>query len=309
MASYPVNYAATHGFWVSGTCFPDPKTVTNAPDYRTVYPNAPSDIVYSGHRGLDTASTLRPDMPQLGRNMPLYAVEDGVVIEATNNDGSTSGTFVWAKTGGISITVKVDSIKKHEVCYSLQHMSKRVKNVGDRVYRGELVGYQGNTGVSYGEHCHTTFFLDRKYIDPTPYVFGEPSKLLRLKEVYADPIVVPEVTVVNIKVDARYKYIDTVNQFIRSDASNTASIVGSITPNSEFNVEMIRDNNGFTFGRIPNVGWTALYKGNTAWCVPVVKNDGSAEIERLKTEAEALNAIIARKDSAIANAKTALDKG
>lgn len=290
---YPNDYAATHGYWVDATTFPDPATVPGTPNYALRYPNAPADIFIAGHRGLDTASRSSPEVPHLGSAMPLYAIEDGVVIETTDDDGTKAGTFVWGLYGGISVTVKVDSIKEKEVCYAMEHFSKRVVNVGDRVSRGQIIGYQGNTGLSYGAHCHTTFFVNRKYIDPTPYIFGAPDKLLRLKEVYADPIPEPQedTTMGTLPQPIQYRYQDDSGKplICRNEPGLTAAKNGqTIAQGEAFAVTAVQDKDGHSWAQTAK-GWVSMGTPAGYWVTPVAVDTSALEA----TIADQANQIIA----------------
>lgn len=43
-------------------------------------------------------------------------------------------------------------------------------NVGDKVTRGQVIGFMGNTGNSFGAHLHFEVLKDSNRIDPTPYL-------------------------------------------------------------------------------------------------------------------------------------------
>lgn len=56
-------------------------------------------------------------------------------------------------------------------CFSLYaHQSKRLKNVGDNVMSGEVIGKVGTTGSSTGNHLHFEIWLDNERVDPALYV-------------------------------------------------------------------------------------------------------------------------------------------
>ena len=50
------------------------------------------------------------------------------------------------------------------------HQSKRLKEVGDTVNAGDVIGKVGTTGSSTGNHLHFELHLDNKAIDPAQYV-------------------------------------------------------------------------------------------------------------------------------------------
>ena len=43
-------------------------------------------------------------------------------------------------------------------------------NAGDKVSRGQILGYMGNTGNAFGAHLHFEVLKDDNRIDPTPYL-------------------------------------------------------------------------------------------------------------------------------------------
>lgn len=46
-------------------------------------------------------------------------------------------------------------------------------NVGDIVKAGQLIGYMGNTGYSFGGHLHFEVWSGDQKVDPTPYLNGD----------------------------------------------------------------------------------------------------------------------------------------
>ena len=76
----------------------------------------------------------------------------------------TSGTRTW-EWGEY---VRIDAENGYSVY--LCHMEKRLVSVGQYVRPGQPVGIQGNTGLSYGEHCHFEIRKDGVPVDPSPYI-------------------------------------------------------------------------------------------------------------------------------------------
>ena len=74
---------------------------------------------------------------------PLYAVQDGTVV--SDNAGG------WA---GIHVSIKYGSGASSMYC----HMSSKAVKVGDKVKAGQVIGKSGNTGRSFGPHCHFEYY-------------------------------------------------------------------------------------------------------------------------------------------------------
>ncbi|MGW5074081.1 M23 family metallopeptidase [Rhodococcus sp. NPDC004095] len=90
----------------------------------------------AGHNGVDY---------KYPSSTPVYAAADGVVD--FEGEGKYHPWITWM--GGTSILLK------HESLYSgYSHLSSTVVNIGDRVRRGQLIGYSGSTGNSTGPHLH-----------------------------------------------------------------------------------------------------------------------------------------------------------
>ncbi len=81
----------------------------------------------------------------------IAAAGDGVVTLAGHN-------------GGYGIAVTLDHENGYETLYG--HMSKLRVQVGDRVKRGQIIGYIGSTGRSSGPHLHFSLYKGDIAIDP-----------------------------------------------------------------------------------------------------------------------------------------------
>ena len=98
------------------------------------------------HAGVDLASPT---------GTPIYATADGVVDRAE-----------WF--GGYGNMVEIDHGKSIATRYG--HMSKIVAHSGQRVRRGELIGYVGSTGRSTGPHLHYEVRIDGRAVNPIPFL-------------------------------------------------------------------------------------------------------------------------------------------
>lgn len=89
------------------------------------------------------------------RGDKIYATADGVVKKAFRN-------------GGHGNYVKIDHGNGYTTSFS--HMKKFVVHKGDRIERGQLIGYVGNSGRSTGPHLHYEIALDKKTINPLQFM-------------------------------------------------------------------------------------------------------------------------------------------
>jgi murein DD-endopeptidase MepM/ murein hydrolase activator NlpD len=81
----------------------------------------------------------------------IYATADGVVAKACRNGGYGNYVLIDHGNGYTS---------------SFSHMQKYAVRKGDRVERGQLIGFVGNSGRSTGPHLHYEIALNNKPINP-----------------------------------------------------------------------------------------------------------------------------------------------
>ena len=94
-------------------------------------------------------------------NNTIYAAQSGKVIK-------TSTGF----SGGSGNNVRIDhgTIDGKNIQTAYLHMTRFVVAVGQRVNKGELIGYVGSTGLSTACHLHLSLYKDGAGSDPLEYV-------------------------------------------------------------------------------------------------------------------------------------------
>lgn len=104
------------------------------------------------HKGMDfTAPT----------GTPIYATGNGVVTRADSN------------SSGFGNHIRIDHGFGYLTLYA--HLSKYNVKKGQRVKRGDLIGFVGNTGRSQGPHLHYEVHKDGKAINPINFYYGNLS--------------------------------------------------------------------------------------------------------------------------------------
>lgn len=91
----------------------------------------------------------------VGCNVPIKAAYDGVVTERYYNAGY-----------GNRLMIDHGSVDGRYVTTGYNHATRYVARVGQRVKKGEVVGYIGSTGYSTGCHLHLMLWLDGKVSNP-----------------------------------------------------------------------------------------------------------------------------------------------
>jgi len=99
-----------------------------------------------GHKGIDLAGAT---------GTPIYATADGIVSRA--DWFSSYGLYVSLEHGGSMQT-------------RYGHMSRLNVAAGQRVRKGEIIGYVGSTGRSTGPHLHYEVRVNGEAVNPVPYL-------------------------------------------------------------------------------------------------------------------------------------------
>jgi len=95
------------------------------------------------------------------RGTPVYATGDGKIVRADN------------RASGYGNHIRVDHGFGYVSLYA--HLNKYNVKKGQKVKRGDIIGYVGNTGRSVASHLHYEIFKDGKKINPLNFYYGNLS--------------------------------------------------------------------------------------------------------------------------------------
>ncbi len=114
------------------------------------------------HEGIDFTAPV---------GTPIYATGNGVVTTVDYGDRGY-GNYVVIKHG-----------YGYQTLYG--HMSRIKAKVGQKVVRGDIIGYVGNSGKSTGPHCHYEVIRNNKKIDPINFFYNDlsPKEFQQLLEI------------------------------------------------------------------------------------------------------------------------------
>ncbi len=139
---------------------------------------------HGGYKG-DTGGFLYRPVPgavtsSFGyRRHPIYGywgLHDGTDFSApcgTPNRAAGSGTVIskyWSDVYGNRLYIDLGQVNGKNMTVIYNHLSSYSASTGERVSRGEVVGYSGSTGWSTGCHLHFTVMLDGNPVDPMNYL-------------------------------------------------------------------------------------------------------------------------------------------
>lgn len=120
-----------------------------------------------GWRTLNGKSDYHKGVDLSGTDKTLVAPCDGVIGSSTIITDKSNLTWQW----GNYIRIDTADGLKIFMC----HMASRKVKVGQKVKAGDVVGIEGNTGYSFGSHCHFEVRKNGESVDPTPYL-GIPNE-------------------------------------------------------------------------------------------------------------------------------------
>ncbi|HTA28070.1 MAG TPA: M23 family metallopeptidase [Bacteroidia bacterium] len=118
------------------------------------------------HTGIDFAAPL---------GTPVYATGDGVVETADDLDRGYGNHVVINHGFG------------YESLYG--HLSRMAAKVGEKVKRGQIIGYVGSTGESTGDHLHYEVIKNGVKVNPISYFFNDlsPDEFKQIRSLASQP--------------------------------------------------------------------------------------------------------------------------
>ena len=118
------------------------------------------------HEGIDFSAPI---------GTPIYATGDGVV-ERLNG-----------RMSGYGKVMKINHGYGYETLYA--HCDKIIVKPGQKVKRGEIIGYVGNSGRSTGPHLHYEVIKNGKKINPIHYFYQDltPEEYEKVIEISSRP--------------------------------------------------------------------------------------------------------------------------
>lgn len=92
------------------------------------------------------------------KGTPVYATADGTVTSESPG-------------GGYGLTIVINHGYTYKTLYA--HLSKKAVKPGQKVKRGQVIGYVGSTGMSTGAHLHYEVIKNGQRVNPVYYFNAE----------------------------------------------------------------------------------------------------------------------------------------
>ncbi len=98
------------------------------------------------HNGVDISCAI---------GTPIYAPSSGRLEDIWNSE-----------TGGVCMSfIDLDRIR-----FGFAHLKQVLLKSGDRITKGDIIAYSGNTGKSTGPHLHFTMKINGQWVDPLSHI-------------------------------------------------------------------------------------------------------------------------------------------
>ena len=150
--------------------------------YGLPYSKGSSFIIAQGYNGKSSHKGKSAIDFAMKIGTRICASRDGVVIKTKSNSNKGGGSRKFSKYGNFVMIEHSDNTVA--TYYHLKHRGVVVR-AGQKVLKGQGIGYSGNTGYSTGPHLHFAVFktTNKKTTQTLPVKFGTTSGILdRLKK-------------------------------------------------------------------------------------------------------------------------------
>ena len=192
----------------------------------------------------------------------ITAHSEGTVCYVQSGYGNAKGSTGMDSYGNM---VKIDHGNGNITLYA--HLASIAVQNGQKVAKGQEIGYMGDSGNAYGGHLHFELFLEGNRTDPTPYLDADlPSPITQTveRDETKDQLQVN-------KMDLRVRKAPATNQ----------PILGFAKEFGIYNYYEVKEQGGYLWYKIAENQWVA----NTAdWCTIMPKKEPkSPELEELES--------------------------
>ena len=196
----------------------------------------------------------------------VLAHSEGTVVYIqtghVNNQGSTGN----ASYGNL---VKIEHSSGYFTLYA--HLDRVYVTTGQKVAKGQEIGFMGNTGNSYGGHTHFEVWKNNVRINPYDYLDKDLFEAIT-------PVVERNEKQNQLQVnvdDLRVRKAPAINQ----------AILGLAKLNGIYNYYETKEQGGYTWYKIAENQWVA---NQDNWCTIYSKKDDKTTIEELQKQVEEL---------------------
>lgn len=198
----------------------------------------------------------------------VVAHSDGVVVMVQTGHKNNQGSTGNASYGNM---VKIDHGNGDFTLYA--HLDKVYVTNGQKVAKGQDIGYMGNTGNSYGAHLHFEVFKNNNRVSSQDYLNAD----------IINPLVKP------VKRDESKDQlkVNVDDLRIRKNAGTNQAILGLATLNGIYNYFEVKEQGGYTWYKLAEGQWIANADN---WCdiYPKIDLEEQTMIEELKKQIEVL---------------------
>ena len=112
----------------------------------------------------------------------ITAIRGGIVVKVVETNNKNCGKEVCKKYNNLIVIYHSDGTFAE---YTHIKQNGSVVEVGDKIIKGQLIGYSGNVGWSTGPHLHLLVFLQRlnkRTTLKTKFLIGNGERKVYLKE-------------------------------------------------------------------------------------------------------------------------------